>query len=293
MYFLPRTVALSPSIGAGIPSGKKSGFTIWCISNCNSLFFLCGRCRRHISDPKTAVFIVINPMTYRSRCWCHGRSRFRCIRCVIWNFNFRSYFWTNCRCHCRRNNRCFIRVRIRSYDCRSTQGSGMCLNGETILGFGCICPSFSICGIKTLICINTGNCCKPGTAAACFFQIISLRTVRNLKNNRVESSRWNLHRLLKPNGLDSGKGLRIFHWCGISRSAACRIRRIRQIGINLNLKISIILWNCSNDLTELFIFSFSGGCLKNIGSIVSIGNTWKDNGSCGSTIIKIIIIIFF
>ena len=83
----------------------------------------------------------------------------------------------------------------------------MCLNGETILGFGCICPSFSICGIKTLICINTGNCCKPGTAAACFFQIISLRTVRNLKNNRVESSRWNLHRLLKPNGLDSGKGL--------------------------------------------------------------------------------------
>ena len=37
MYFLPRTVALSPSIGAGIPSGKKSGFTIWCISNCNSL----------------------------------------------------------------------------------------------------------------------------------------------------------------------------------------------------------------------------------------------------------------
>ena len=126
-------------------------------------------------------------------------------------------------------------------DALYTATSAVCVTGLNVIDPG---STFSPFGQFVLGClIQIGGL---GVASIGVGIMLAMGKKVNLKERRVIRDAMNL---------DSGKGLRIFHWCGISRSAACRIRRIRQIGINLNLKISIILWNCSNDLTELFIFS--------------------------------------
>ena len=147
----------------------------------------------------------------------------------------------------------------------------MCFDRETaVILISCVIPFLSGSRKKALIRINTGSCRKPGCAGGCFFYIKFVGSIRYFDHNRIESTLRNFDRSVQVDRVDAGQWLCVINRFCIGGCSASRIRSILQICVDLNLKISIVLWNCSNDFTEFFVFSISGSCLENIGYIVTI-----------------------
>ena len=168
----------------------------------------------------------------------------------------------------------------------------MCFDRETaVILISCVIPFLSGSRKKALIRINTGSCRKPGCAGGCFFYIKFIGSIRYSDHNRIESTLRNFDRSVQVDRVDSGQWLCVINRFCIGGCSAGRIRSILQICVDLNLKISIVLWNCSNDFTEFFVFSISGSCLENIGYIVTIidGVARESDSSGSGTVVKIII----